>query len=116
MSSIWFPMQRFIRTAVQVIIAGAAILATVVVVAPQILTAIADVIPGPAVLWITGAIATLAAVSAALSRVMAIPAVDQWLKKFGAGSAPAGAISYTSLEGDTVGLTRKQWRTRLKGD
>lgn len=116
MNKLWFPLQRVIRTAVQVVIAGAAVLATVVVVAPQILTAIQDVIPGPAVVWITGAIATLAAVSAALSRVMAIPAVDEWLKKFGAGSAPAGAVAFTSVEGVQVGMTRKQWRAQLKGE
>jgi hypothetical protein len=110
MNKIWFPIQRGIRTAVQVVIAAAAILATVVFVAPQILTAIQDVLPGPAVAWISGAIAVLAAVSAAISRVMAIPAVDEWLKKFGAGSAPAGAISYTSIDGEAVGMTRRQWR------
>lgn len=110
MNKIWFPIQRGIRTAVQVVVASAAILATVVVVAPQILTAIQDVLPGPAVAWITGAIATLAAISVALSRVMAIPAVDEWLKKLGAGSAPSGAVAYTFLDGAQVGMTRKQWR------
>lgn len=115
MNKIWFPLQRGIRTAVQVIVAAAAILATVVVVAPQILTAIQDVLPGPAVAWITGAIAVLAAVSAALARVMAIPAVDEWLRKFGAGSAPANAVAYTSIDGETVGLTRKQWRAFKNG-
>ena len=115
MNKIWFPLQRGIRTAVQVIVASAAILATVVVVAPQILTAIQDVLPGPAVAWITAAIATLAAVSAAISRVMAIPAVDEWLKKFGAGSAPANAVAYTSSDGTTIGMTRKQWRAYVDG-
>ncbi|MDR6867697.1 hypothetical protein J2Y69_002301 [Microbacterium resistens] len=110
MSKIWFPLQRAIRTAVQVIVAAAAILATTVVVAPQIVTAIADVLPGSWVAWLTGAIAALAAVSAAISRVMAIPAVDAWLKKLGAGSAPTGAVAYTPLDGEPVGLTRRQWR------
>jgi len=115
MNKIWFPLQRGIRTAVQVVVASAAILATVVVVAPQILTAIQAVLPGPAVAWITAAIATLAAVSAAISRVMAIPAVDEWLKKFGAGSAPANAVAYTSSDGTTIGMTRKQWRAYIDG-
>ncbi|WP_295014222.1 hypothetical protein [uncultured Microbacterium sp.] len=110
MNQIWFPAQRVIRTAVQVIIAAAAILATTVIIAPQILDAVADVLPGPWVAWLTGAIAALAAVSAAVARVMAIPAVDQWLKHFGAGSAPVGAVAYTPLNGQTVGMTRKQYR------
>lgn len=114
MDKIWFPLQRVIRTAVQVIIAAAAILATTVVVAPQILTAIQDVLPGPFVAWLTGAIAALAAISAAVARVMAIPAVDEWLRKFGAGSAPSGAI-VAQVDGNATGLTRRQWRAMHDG-
>lgn len=113
MNKIWFPLQRAIRTAVQVIIAAAAILATTVVIAPQILTAIQDVLPGPFVAWLTGAIAVLAGISAAVARVMAIPAVDDWLRKFGAGSAPSGAVAHENPDGTSVGMTRRQWRTHL---
>lgn len=115
MSKIWFPLQRAIRTAVQVVVAAAAILATTVIIAPQILTAIQDVLPGPVVAWITGAIAVLAAVSAAIARVMAIPAVDEWLRHIGAGSAPAGAVAYTQFDGSETGLTRRQYRAMLDG-
>lgn len=115
MNKIWFPLQRAIRTAVQVIIAAAAILATTVIVAPQILTAIQDVLPGPFVAWLTGAIAVLAAISAAVARVMAIPAVDGWLRHFGAGSAPAGAVAYRGPDGNSTGLTRQQWRAMHDG-
>lgn len=85
---IWFKTKRALRTAVQVAVTLAGILAAAVVVAPQILTALADVLPGPVVAWATGAIAAAAAVSAALARLMAIPAVDAWLKKIGLGSSP----------------------------
>lgn len=88
---IWFKTKRVLRTAVQVIVTGAGILAVAVVVAPQILDALADVLPGPVVAWAAGVIAAAAALSAALSRVMAIPAVDAWLKRLGLGSAPASA-------------------------
>lgn len=114
MNKIWFPLQRAIRTAVQVLIAAAAILATTAVVAPQILTAIQDVLPGPFVAWLTGAIAVLAAISAAVARVMAIPAVDEWLRKFGAGSAPSGAV-VAQIDGNATGLTRRQWRAMQDG-
>lgn len=113
MSKIWFPMQRAIRTAVQVVFAAATILATTVVVAPQILVAVQDVLPGPVVAWLAGAIAVLAGVSAAVARVMAIPAVDEWLRRFGAGSAPTGAVVYASIDGQKVGMTRRQWRAHL---
>ena len=90
---IWFKARRAARTAAQVVVTGAAILATLVVVAPQVLDALADVLPGPVVAWCSGAIASAAAVSAALARLMAVPAVDEWLKRIGLGSAPRDALN-----------------------
>lgn len=110
MNKIWFPLQRAIRTGIAVVLASAAILATTVAVAPQILTAVQDVLPGPVVAWVSGVILSLTAVSAAISRVMAIPAVDAWLRKFGAGSAPRTAIIYNFADGSSQGLTRREWR------
>ena len=88
---IWHKGKRAIRTAVQVAVTAAGILAVAVVVAPQILDALADVLPGPVVAWLSGVIAAAAALSAALSRVMAIPWVDAQLKRIGLGSAPRTA-------------------------
>ncbi len=110
MNNIWFPLQRAIRTAIAVVLASAAILATTVAVAPQILKAVQDVLPGPVVAWVSGVILSLTAISAAISRVMAIPAVDAWLRKFGAGSAPRTAIVYNFSDGSSQGLTRREWR------
>lgn len=115
MNKIWFPNQRWIRTAIQVVLAAVTLLGIIVAVAPKILDAIADVLPDDAVVWIAGAIAALAAVSAAISRVMAIPAVDAWLKQFGAGSAPKGAVAHMDFDGSHVGLTRRQYRAMLDG-
>lgn len=115
MNPIWFPAQRVIRTVMQVVLAAAAILAAVVVVAPQILDAVGAVLPGSWVAWLTGAVAVLAAVSATIARVMAIPAVDAWLKQFGAGSAPKGAVTHIDFDGSHVGLTRRQYRAMLDG-
>ena len=114
MSKIWFPLQRAIRTAVQVFIATAAVLATTVVVAPQIIGAVADLVPGPVIAWATAAVATLAAISAAIARVMAIPAVDEWLRHIGAGSAPAKFV-VAQIDGNATGLTRRQWRAMQDG-
>lgn len=110
MTKIWFPVQRVIRTAVQVILAGAAILSGIAVVAPQILAAIAEVLPGPVVVWLSAFIAGIAAVSMALSRVMAIPAVNEWLKKFGAGSEPKDAVIVIEPDGETIPMTRREYR------
>lgn len=115
MNPIWFPAQRVIRTVVQVVIAAAAILGAVVVVAPQILDAVSAVLPGSWVAWLTCAVAVLAALSATIARLMAIPAVDAWLKQFGAGSAPKGAVAHMDFDGSQVGLTRRQYRAMLDG-
>ena len=85
---IWFKAQRALRTAVQVAVTLAGILAAFVVIAPQVLYALADVLPDSWVAWLAGAIAAAAAISAAISRVMAIPAIDRWLQKIGLGSSP----------------------------
>ena len=85
---IWFKAQRVLRTAVQVAVSGAIVLGTVVLIAPQVLEAVQDVLPGPVVAWLVAVIGTLTAVSAALSRVMAVPAVNAWLTGLGLGSVP----------------------------
>lgn len=93
---IWYQGKRVLRTVVQVVIGAAAVLAVVVGVAPQVLDAIADVIPGPVLLWLTGAVATLAAVSAALTKVMAIPKINELLTLIGLGSVPKTVAKETA--------------------
>jgi hypothetical protein len=85
---IWYQSKRVLRTVVQVVVGAASVLAVVVVVAPQVLEAVADVVPGPVLVWLTGAVATLAAVSAALTKVMAIPKINELLTLIGLGSVP----------------------------
>lgn len=119
MNKIWFPAQRAIRTALAVfagaIITLAAALGITTAVAPQILDAIKDLLRPEDYLLLASWLAGLAAVSAALSRVMAIPQVDAFLKKFGAGSAPKGAVIHIDFDGSAVGLTRRQYRAMLDG-
>jgi hypothetical protein len=62
-------------------------------VAPQILDAVKDLLRPEDYLLLVSWLAGVAAVSAALSRIMAISQVVEWLRKFGAGSAPAEASS-----------------------
>ena len=93
---IWYRSQRVLRTIVQVVIGAAAVLAVVVVVAPQVLDAVADVVPGPVLAWLTGAVATLAAVSAALTKIMAIPKINELLTLIGLGSVPKTVAKETA--------------------
>ncbi|MDR2294673.1 MAG: hypothetical protein LBE05_05665 [Microbacterium sp.] len=113
MDKIWFPMQRALRTAAAVLVTLTSALAVAVVVAPQILTAVQDVLPGPVVAWASGAIAAVAALSAALSRLMAVPWVNEQLTKIGLGTTPRTAVAVTFESGEAVGMTRRQLRAHL---
>jgi hypothetical protein len=93
---IWYQGKRVLRTVVQVVIGAASVLAVVVVVAPQVLDAIADVVPGPVLVWLTGAVATLAGVSAALTKIMAIPKINELLTLIGLGSVPKTVAKETA--------------------
>jgi hypothetical protein len=45
---------------------------------------------------------------------MAIPQVDEWLRKFGAGSSPSGSV-IAQIDGNAAPMTRRQWRAMLDG-
>lgn len=119
MSPVWFPWQRAIRTAlatiVAAIVATAGLIIGAALVAPQVLDAVQDLLAPDDYAVLAGWVATLISVAAILSRIMAIPAVDRWLHKFGAGSSPAGAVMHTDFDGSEVGLTRRQYRAMLDG-
>lgn len=114
MSKIWFPNQRVIRTVVQVVLALASGLGVFLIVAPQVLEAIREFLPESWYLWLIGFIAFVGAVSAALSKIMTIPEVDAFLKKFGAGSAPAESHIVADLDGSLHGMTRREYQKFLE--
>lgn len=82
---IWFKSQRVIRTVIQV---GIPAFITFAAVLPTIISAVGLPLDSTVYLWLVGAAAVVTAVAGALSRVMAIPAVNEWLTKIGAGSVP----------------------------
>lgn len=90
---IWYRAKRVIRTVVQVVISGALLWGTVQLVAPQVLDELAKVLPGSWIVWLTGALAFLGVVAGVITRIMAIPQVNAWLTKIGAGSVPASAVA-----------------------
>lgn len=118
MNSIWFPAQRVIRTVLQVVTAllvgGAAFFAMFALVAPQVLEAIREVLPPDWYAALLAFVAFVATIAGVLAKIMAIPQVNEWLKKFGAGTAPNGAIAYTDLDGNTTPMTRRQWRAFIR--
>lgn len=90
--SIWYQRQRWLRTALQTAIAflvglGGSV-ALLQATAPQVLDALAGVLPAN---WLTGLAAVFAfviAIASALSKLMAIPVVNVWLTRVGFGSEP----------------------------
>jgi hypothetical protein len=69
------------------VLAAASFVAVLAVFAPQLLEAIADVLPPEWLAWATGAVAAIGAFAGALARVMAIPGVNAWLTRLKLGAA-----------------------------
>ncbi|MBT1542007.1 hypothetical protein KK103_09555 [Curtobacterium flaccumfaciens pv. flaccumfaciens] len=89
---IWYTRQRWIRTAVQTALAFLVTLggsvAVLHAVAPQVLAALADVLPASWLAWLGAAFAFVISIASALSKLMAIPVVNTWLARGGFGSVP----------------------------
>lgn len=86
--TIWFKTQRVLRTLVQV---GIPAFLTFALVLPQIIGALGLPVDSALYLWLLTAAGVVTAVAAGLSRVMAIPAVNEWLTHIGLGSVPKAA-------------------------
>lgn len=97
-----FPAQRIIRTVIQttaaVLLSSVACITTASLIAPQLLEAIRELLPDDVYAWAAAAVATTAAISAALARIMAIPGVNHFLTRLSAGSAPRHAQSARDAE------------------
>lgn len=96
---IWYRGQRVLRTVVQV---GIPAFITFAGVLPLIIDALGLPVESGLYLWLVGAAAVVTAVAAALSRVMAIPAVNEWLTKIGFGSVPK-SVAQREAVAESVG-------------
>ena len=80
------------RTAVQTVLSVILVVGVVAPIVAAILSEeLGEHLPASWLAWIAGAAALIAAVSAALARIMAIPAVDAWLRHLGLSSTPVHA-------------------------
>lgn len=86
--AIWFSSQRVLRTVVQV---GIPAFVTFAGVLPTIIGALGLDVDSTVYLWLLSAAAVVTAVAGGLSRVMAIPTVNEWLTRIGLGSVPKAA-------------------------
>jgi len=88
-ADIWYKGKRVLRTIVQVAIPAFLSFALVL---PAIIEALGLPADAELRLWLVALAAGVTAVAGAISRVMAIPAVNAWLIKVGLGSVPEDAI------------------------
>jgi len=86
---IWYKAQRTLRTIVAV---GIPAFLTFALVLPQIIEALGLPADSRVRLWLLGVAALVTAVAGAITRLMAIPAVNAWLTKIGLGSVPKQAL------------------------
>lgn len=83
------PGKATIRTAVQGFLGTLLTLGVVAPIAASIIgESLGGYLPESATAWIIAAAALVAAVSATVARLMAIPQVDAWLKRLGLASGP----------------------------
>jgi hypothetical protein len=99
---IWFPNQRVWRTILQYI-AGTFVglflaLSTVQVFAPAVLEQAREILPPSWFAWLAGAIAFCGALAGVLSKVMAIPIVNDWLSR----NTPFGSAPSRTIQAGTV--------------
>jgi hypothetical protein len=95
------PLRAAARTFIAVILPS---LLTALLVLPEVIDAVLDVpLPDGLRVWLVGAAGVLASVSAVVTRIMAIPAVDAFLDRLRLSSAPVsadGVPDITSLTPD----------------
>jgi predicted naringenin-chalcone synthase len=87
---IWFKTQRVLRTIVAV---GIPAFISLALVLPQIIEALGLPLTSELYAWLVGVAAGVTAVAGAITRVMAIPAVNSWLVRIGLGSVPRAAVT-----------------------
>lgn len=96
-TEIWYKTQRILRTIVAV---GIPAILGFAVVLPQIIEALGLPADSELHLWLLAVAGVVTAVAGAITRIMAIPAVNAWLVKIGLGSVPKSAV----LDGGIAGV------------
>lgn len=102
-TDIWYKGKRVLRTLVQVAIPAFLSFALVL---PAIIEALGLPADAELRLWLIAVAAGVTAVAGAISRVMAIPAVNAWLIKIGLGSVPKEALITSARTGEVIAVAR----------
>jgi hypothetical protein len=86
---IWFPWQRVKRVLFVLLLV---VVPTLNLVVPQIVAAFDGAVSPELFAWINAVAAGILAVAGVVTRILAIPAVNEILVKIGLGSVPASAV------------------------
>ncbi len=102
-TEIWYKAQRVLRTLVAVAIPAFLGFAVLL---PQLIEALGLPADSRLRLWLLAVATGVTAVAAAITRIMAIPAVNAWLIKIGLGSVPKSAVvrGVITPSGNEVGV------------
>lgn len=95
-TEIWYKAQRVLRTVVAVLLPAFLGFAVLL---PQLIDALGLPDDSTLRLWLLGIAAGVTAVAGAITRIMAIPAVNAWLTKIGLGSVPKSAVRTSPVTG-----------------
>lgn len=98
-TTIWYKAQRVLRTLVAV---GIPTFLGFALLLPQLIEALGLPADSRLRLWLVAAAAIVTAVAGAITRIMAIPAVNAWLTKVGLGSVPKSALYVSPVTGGTA--------------
>ena len=90
---IWFKTQRVLRSIVGSLIVLVPLVNGVAAAAIAYLTAQTDVVVHPVVfVWLNAIVAVTALIIGLVSRIMAVPGVNEFLTRLGLGSVPKGSV------------------------
>jgi hypothetical protein len=93
-----YPWRAVVRTVLAGVIAAGVVLPIAVTILNEQL---ATYLPDSAKAWLVGAAAASVAVAGAVTRIIAIPQVDAWLKRLGLSSSPTPAPAIHTLPVDS---------------
>lgn len=90
---IWYKGQRVLRTIVNALVTLVPVVNGVAAAAVSYLNSQTDVeIHGSVFIWLNAIIAATALIMGLITRIMAVPGVNDWLTRIGLGSVPKSAV------------------------
>jgi len=90
---IWYKAKRVLRTAFATLLSALSVWAVVALVAPDVLAELAKILPESWIAWLTAVVGGITVVAGVITRILAIPKVNDWLSFIGLGSVPRDQLT-----------------------